>query len=67
IKLSMYEGTTEINISFIHRIKVALEWSIKYFAIIAFTTLVLSLTIFVLLLIIDKLKVMNTINNKLNE
>ncbi|HPN69856.1 MAG TPA: DUF4349 domain-containing protein [Saprospiraceae bacterium] len=67
IKLSMYEGTTEINISFIHRIKVALEWTIKYFAIIAFTTLVLSLTIFVLLLIIDKSKVMNAINNKLNE
>ncbi len=67
IKLSMYEGATEKNISFIHRIKVALEWTIKYFAIIAVTTLVLSLTIFVLLLIIDKLKVINAINKKINE
>jgi hypothetical protein len=67
IKLSMYEGATEKNISFIHRIKVALEWTIKYFAIIALTTLVLSLTIFVLLLIIDKLKVINAINKKINE
>lgn len=67
IKLSMYEGATKKNISFIHRVKVALEWAIEYFAIIAVTTLVLTLTIFVLLLIIDKLKVINAINNKLNE
>lgn len=67
VKLSMYEGATEKNISFIHRIKVALEWTIKYFAIIAFSTLVLASTIFVLLLIVDKLKIINTIRNKLNE
>jgi hypothetical protein len=67
VKLSMYEGATEKNISFIHRIKVALEWTIKYFAIIALTTLVLSLTIFVLLLIVDRLKIINAINKKLNE
>ncbi len=61
------EGATEKNISFIHRIKVALEWTIKYFAVIAVTALVLSMTIFVLLLIIDKLKVINAINKKINE
>lgn len=67
IKLSMYEGATEKNISLMHRIKVALEWTINYFAIIAITTLVLSLTIFVLLLIIDKLKIINAISKKVNE
>lgn len=67
VKLSMYEGTTEKNISFIHRIKDALEWTIKYFAIISITAFILSLTIFILLLIVDKLKVINAINNKLNE
>lgn len=67
IKLSIYEGVTEINISFIHRVKVAFEWTIKYFSIISITTLVLSLTIFVLLLIVDKLKILNAVNNKLNE
>lgn len=67
IKLSMYEGATEKNITLIRRIKVALEWAIKNFAIIVFTTLIASLTIFVLLLIIDKLKVINAINKKLNE
>ena len=63
----MYEGATEKNISFIHRIKVALEWTVKYFAIIALTILVLALTIFVLLLIVDKLKIINAVKNKLNE
>lgn len=67
VKLSMYEGATEKNISFIHRIKVALEWTIKYFAIFAITILILSFTIFVLLLIVDKLRIITVINNKLNE
>ena len=67
VKLSMYEGATEKNISFIGRIKVTLEWTIKYFAIIAVTTLVLALTIFVLLLIVDKLKIINAVKSKLNE
>ena len=67
VKLSMYEGATEINISFIHRVKVALEWTIKYFAIIAVTTLVLAMTIFILLLIADKLKIIDAVKSKLNE
>lgn len=67
VKYSMYEGATEKSISFIHRVKVALEWSIKYFAIIAATTFILSLTIFVLLLIVDKLKIISTIQNKMKE
>ncbi len=67
VKLSMYEGATEINISFVHRLKVALEWTIKYFAIIALTTLVLAMTIFILLLIADKLKIIDAVRSKLEE
>ena len=67
VKLSMYEGATEINISFMHRLKVALEWTIKYFAIFAITTLVLAMTIFILLLIADKLKIIDAVKSKLNE
>jgi hypothetical protein len=67
VKLSMYEGATEKNVSLIHRVKVALEWSIKYFAIVVITMLFLALTIFVLLLIVDKLKIVSAVRNKLNE
>lgn len=67
VKLSMYEGMTDINISFIYRLKVALEWTIKYFALIALSTLMLSIAIFVLLIVIDKLKIISAINSKINE
>lgn len=67
VRFSMYEGATEKSISFIHRTKVALEWSIKYFAIIAITSLFILIAIFVLLTIIDKLKIITAVNNKLNE
>ncbi len=67
VKLSLYEGATEKSISLLHRFKVAFEWSVKYFAIIVFTLLCLSLTSFILLLIIDKLKILNVISTKLNE
>jgi hypothetical protein len=67
VKLSLYEGATEKNISFIHRIKVALEWTIKYYAVLIFTLLMLSLSIFILLLVIDKMKVMTIIKNTMNQ
>lgn len=67
VRFSMYEGATEKSISFMHRTKVALEWTIKYFAIIAITSLFILIAIFVLLTIIDKLKIITTVNNKLNE
>ena len=67
VKLSMYEGATEKNVSFIHRVKIALEWTIKYFAIIILTSLVLTLTIFILLLLVDKLNIITVVKNKLNE
>lgn len=67
VRLSMYEGVTEKNISFIHRVKVALEWAIKYFAIIVFTSLLLACTLFILILIIDKLNLLKVVEKKINE
>ena len=67
VKLSLYEGATEQSISFIHRVKVALEWTIKYFALFVFGLFGLSLTVFILLLIIDKLKIMQNISGKFGE
>lgn len=67
VKLSMYEGATEKNISFIKRVKISLEWTIKYFSIIMLSAFTVVLTIFILLLIVDKLKIISTLRNKLNE
>lgn len=67
VKLSLYEGATDKKISIFHRIKVALEWTIKYFAVIVGTLLLMSITIFIILLSIDKLKVLKFIDHKMNE
>jgi hypothetical protein len=67
VKFSLYEGSTEKNISFIHRVKVALEWAIQYFAIIVFTVLGLALAIFVILVVIDKFKLLKAIESKIHE
>lgn len=67
VKLSMYEGVTEKKISLIHRLKTALEWTIKYFAVLVATTLILVLTIFIMLLIADKLKIIDAVKKMINE
>jgi uncharacterized protein YfcZ (UPF0381/DUF406 family) len=67
IKLSLYEGVTAKNISILYRIKEAFEWTIQYYAIIIFTLLGISLTVLVLLFIVDKLKIIKTMISKLNE
>ncbi|GAB3636393.1 hypothetical protein GCM10027422_19830 [Hymenobacter arcticus] len=65
VKFSLYEGATEKSISLIHRLKVALEWTVKYFAILVFASLGLSVTTFVLLLLADKLKLLAALTNTL--
>ncbi len=67
IKFSLYEGAAERKISFLRRLVVALEWTIEYYAILIFSFLCMALSIFILLLIIDKLKLLKIINTKLNE
>jgi hypothetical protein len=67
VRISLYEGAPEKKISFLQRIKVALEWTIKLYAILIFTLLGVVVTIFVLLLAIDKLKLVKMVTNKLNE
>jgi hypothetical protein len=61
VKLSMYEGATQKSVNFIHRVKVALEWTIKYFSMMVFAFLGLSLLILVLITLVDKLKILEKI------
>lgn len=55
IRFSLYEGGSSKGVSLIYRIKVALEWTIKYYAMMVFSGLCLSAFIFILLLIIARL------------
>jgi len=56
VKLSLYEGATEKGIPFIQRLKVAIEWTIKYYTFLILSILAVTVVIFLALLIADKLK-----------
>ncbi|MRG47856.1 DUF4349 domain-containing protein [Chitinophaga sp. SYP-B3965] len=61
IRFSLFEGAPQKGISFLSRLKVALEWTIQYYSILAVSLLCLTATIFILILIIDKLKIISTL------
>ena len=67
VKLSLYEGKNTGKISFLHRVKVAFEWSVKYFIIIIFSLLLVSIAILLLLTIIDHFKIIQKIVDKIKE
>lgn len=67
VKLSLYEGAAQKEIGFLQRVKVAFEWSVKYFAALVVILLGMFATVFVILLVIDKLNLIRSISTKLNE
>ena len=67
VKLSLYEGVPAKSISLIYRMKIALQWTIHYFAFTMFGAAMVLLGAFTLLLVIDKLKILGMINSKLEE
>ena len=64
IRFSLYEGASEKKIGLLHRIKVAIEWTLQYYAMLVFALLCLSAFIFILLLIIDRWNILKAIIDK---
>ena len=65
VRFSLYEGKTEKTIGLAQRLKVALEWTIKYYALLVAGIFATALLIFLLLLTVDKLKLLNILANKM--
>jgi hypothetical protein len=65
VRFSLYEGAPEKKVTVARRVKVALEWTIKYYAILIFTFLGLITMIFILLLAIDRLKILKSVTEKI--
>ncbi|GAA3509438.1 hypothetical protein GCM10022393_22370 [Aquimarina addita] len=63
VQFSLLEGK-EINISIIHRVKVALEWTIKIYLQLIVMFFFLTLFAYLFLLAIEKLKILENIINK---
>ncbi|SIO39500.1 DUF4349 domain-containing protein [Chitinophaga niabensis] len=61
IRFSLFEGAPKKGISFLSRLKTTTEWTIRYYAILAVSLVCISLSVFIILLIIDKLKILSTL------
>lgn len=64
VRFSLYESQAQRGISFMHRIKVALEWTIEYFALLVLTSAALLISLYVTLLLVEKLKLMKVFSHK---
>jgi Domain of unknown function (DUF4349) len=62
VKFSLYEGI-KTSISFFHRVKVALEWAIKYYALFLFCLIAMLVATYVLLAVLDR---WTNVKNKLH-
>ncbi len=62
VQFSLHEGK-EITIPFIHRVKVAFEWTVKYYLMIMVTMFFLTGFAYILLKLIDRLKVIERLVN----
>jgi Domain of unknown function (DUF4349) len=56
VRFSLYEGAATKSISLLHRIKVALEWTLQYFALLLFVAVAGAVFVLVVLLVIDRLR-----------
>jgi hypothetical protein len=67
IKYSLYEGEVEKKITLMRRLKVALEWTIKYYFVLVMTSVLLLVSVFLFLLVLDKFNVIKNISEKIRE
>ncbi|WP_245624023.1 DUF4349 domain-containing protein [Flavihumibacter petaseus] len=67
VRISLYEGAPASKIGFISRVKVALEWTIRYFALLVTGILLTSVAILVILMIADRLKLITVLINSVKE
>jgi Domain of unknown function (DUF4349) len=61
VRYSLYEGQTEKQISLLQRVRVALEWTLKYYALLLLGLSATLFAVFLLLLAVDKLKLLNSL------
>jgi hypothetical protein len=67
LRFSLFEGTHNKAVSLYQRVMVALEWTIKYYAGAIFILAGILLCSFLLLLVIDRLKILSAVVAKLKE
>lgn len=56
VRVSLYEGEAEKKISLLHRIKVVLEWTIKFYSVLVTAVFGAALSVLIILVIADKVR-----------
>jgi hypothetical protein len=67
LRFSLYEGAERKQANFYQRVKIALEWTIKYYAISIVTLAGVLFCAFFLLLILDRMKILASVVSKFRE
>jgi Domain of unknown function (DUF4349) len=67
VRFSLLEGQGAREISIFHRLKVAFEWTAKFYLMLMLCAAFALLSVFILLLIMDKFGVFKTLLSKMNE
>jgi hypothetical protein len=66
VRFSLYEGEAAREIGFAQRVKTAFEWTAQYYAILIFVLCGIVATSFLMLLVIEKLKILQAITKRLD-
>ena len=67
LRFSLFEGTVVKGVSLFQRVKIALEWTMKYYAISLLALAGVLVCSFLLLLIADRLKILSAVVARLKE
>jgi len=67
LRFSLVEGSPRQKISGFQRIRIALEWTIKYYAVLVLSMTAVLLCSFLLLLILERLKIFSAILTRIRE
>jgi cell division protein FtsI/penicillin-binding protein 2 len=67
VNMYIVEGENVVSISFIHRVKVAFEWTILYYINTLVVLFLIILVSYMIILFVDKLKLLNIIYKDLNK
>ncbi|MHA4807016.1 DUF4349 domain-containing protein [Flavitalea flava] len=67
LRFSLFEGTPGTKIGLFYRVKIALEWSLKYYAVTMIALVCVVIAAFFLLQVLDKLKVISAVTGKLKD
>lgn len=66
IRYALNEARAKVKMSFLHRIKVSLEWALEYYLYLLSMLVVIFICSFVLVLLIDKLRLLQLVFKKYN-